>query len=552
MTSVRNIHIEQKTSLLSNIINNWIRENNHTLNNKKKIKFQNVSDWPKRSPFEFQNKNLIIPNNPTTHNNTSLNKSQKLKSINDNINHLISKNKDESSYESTPIKVSILSQNINTSSGSIMIKPINNESRKDNQIIPDNDKRRSEYEEKDIDYIFGYSKEERIEPLKLSLKTPNFNNYKQEPKLNSYNITSIDIKKEDDINIEQNKPLEENVPKYIIKDDIEIKEEEEPKGLILPKAEKEIAYYKEKDLFDEEVKENENEANISQDQMNILGDANDKIFKAFNKKEEQKKFEIIHPYCDYKYHSIQLEESKNNINNINNIKAIFYKKFKRQENLFNMFRKQRIILNNIISKNNQIIKKKYKLSKCKSSIYDYELKKEKEKNEIKKKFIKSYSTNEYYKRENWEKRQDMYEKKKLYSIVVSLNEKRALEERRRARILNLMKYNEERKKLYEEEKEDDDDDDFDMDNVEEKKDKLPTIKKWENNFKEYDKENIDNIFKKRIYTNSYNPLKKFQLKKNNDEKIIKVIIKHNPQFGELLNNHDIYNAKFDDIKSHIK
>jgi len=544
MSSVRNIHIEQKTSLLSNIINNWIKENNHTVNNKNKIKFQNVSDWPKRSPFEFQNKNLIIPNNPTTKNNDSFNKNQKLKSINDNINLLISKNKDENSYESTPIKVSILSQNINTSTGSIMIKPINNESSKDNQVEPDNNNRRNEYEEKDIDYIFGYSKEERIEPLKLSLKTPNFNNYKQEPKLNSYNITSINIKKEDDINIEQDKPIEENAPNDIIEDDLEIKEE--PKVLILPKAEKEIAYYKEKDLFDEEVKENDNEANISQDQMNILGDVNNKIFKSFNKKEKQKKFEIIHPYCDYKYHSIEAEESKNNI------KAIFYKKFKRQENLFNMLRKQRIILNNIISKNNQIIKKKYKLSKCKSSIYEYELNKEKEKNEIKKKFIKSYSTNEYYNRENWEKRQDMYEKKKLYSIEVSLNEKRALEERRRARILKLMKYNEERQKLYEEEKKDEDDDEIDMDNEGEKKDKLPSIKKWKNNFKEYDKENIDNIFKKRIYTNSYNPLKKFKLKKNNEEKIIKTIIKHNPQFGELLNNHDIYNAKLNDIKSHIK
>ena len=115
-----------------------------------------------------------------------------------------------------------------------------------------------------------------------------------------------------------------------------------------------------------------------------------------------------------------------------------------------------------------------------------------------------------------------------------------------------MKYNEERQKLYEEEKKDEDDDEIDMDNEGEKKDKLPSIKKWKNNFKEYDKENIDNIFKKRIYTNSYNPLKKFKLKKNNEEKIIKTIIKHNPQFGELLNNHDIYNAKLNDIKSHIK
>ena len=549
MSSVRNIQIKQKTNLLTNIINNWLRENNNTFNTKKKkIKFQNVSDWPKRSPFEFQNKNLIIPNNYNSQDNIKFNENQKLNTINDDINLLISKNKNEKNSEPSPIKVSIRSQNIKTPTGSIMIKSINNEQSEENQIESNNINKRKEYEEKEIDYIFGYSKEERIEPLKLSLKTSNFD---KESKINneilaknSYNITSIDMKNDDDINIEQNRPIEGFNSNDISKDDITIKNES--KVLILPKSEKEIAYYKEKDLFDEEVKDNE--ANISQDQMDILDNENNKRYKSFNTMEKQKKFKIIHPYCDYRYHLIESEEKKNN-----NIKTILYKKYKKQENLFNMLKKQRIILNNIITKNNKIIfNKKYKLAKSKSSIYEYEINREKEKNEIKKKFIKSYSTNEYYNRKNWEKRQDMYEKKKLYSIEVLLNEKRALEERRKARILKLIKLDEERKKLYEDKKNYEDDDETEMENNDEKIDKLPVIRKWKNNFKEYGNENDDNINKKRIYTNSYNPLKKYRLKKSSEEKILNTIIKHNPQFGELLDNHDIYNAKLEDIKSHIK
>ena len=548
MSSVRNIQIKQKTNLLNNIINNWLRENNNTFSTKKKkIKFQNVSDWPKRSPFEFQNKNLIIPNNYNSQDNIKFNEKQKLNTINDDINLLISKNKNEKNSEPSPIKVSIRSQNIKTPTGSIMIKPINDEKNKENQKESNNISKRNEYEEKEIDYIFGYSKEERIEPLKLSLITSNFD---KESKINneilaknSYNITSIDMKKEDDINIEKNRPIEGFNSNDITKDDITIKNES--KVLILPKSEKEIAYYKEKDLFDEEVKDNE--ANISQDQMDILDNENNKRYKSFNIMEKQKKFKIIHPYCDYRYHLNESEEKKNN-----KIQTILYKKYKRQENLFNMLKKQRIILNNIITKNNKIIfNKKYKLAKSKSSIFEYELNKEKEKNEIKKKFIKSYSTNEYYNPKNWEKRQDMYEKKKLYSIEILLNEKRALEERRKARILKLIKLNEERKKLYEDKKIYEDDDETEMENNDKKIDKLPVIRKWKNNFKEYGKENDDNINKKRIYTNSYNPLKKYRLKKSSEEKILNTIIKHNPQFGELLDNHDIYNAKFEDIKSHI-
>ena len=553
MSSIRNLHIEQKTNLLTNIINNWIKENNHTLNNKNKIKFQNVSDWPKRSPFEFQNKNLIIPNDSNPLN--KFNKSQKLKSINDNINLLIYKNRNENNSESKPIKVSLLSHDIKTPTGTIIIKPVSNEQSKVNQTLPNNINKRNEYKEKEIEYNFGYTKEERIEPLKLSLIKPKFDNNENESKINNeilvrngYNITSIDMTKDNNINIEQEvNQIEDAINnKDLIKEDLPIKNE--PKVLIIPKSEKEIAYYKEKDLFDEEIKADEGN-NISQDQMENLGNDLNNIFKTFDENEKQKKFKIVHPYCDYKYHSI---ESEGIYNDINNIKEIYYKKYKRQENLINMLRKQRMILKNIISNNNKIFNKRYNLVKCKSSIYEYELNKEKEKNLIKKKIFKSYSTNDYYNEKNWVKRQNMYEKKKFYSIEVLLNEKRNLEERKRAKMIRLLRLKEERTKLYEDKKDDEDYDEIEVENNREKMNKLPDIKKGRNYFKEYEKNSNYDINKKRIYTNAYNPLKKYRLKKNEGEKILNTIIKHNPKIKELLNNHDLYNAKFEDIKSHIK
>ena len=60
MSEIRKIQNEKKTTLLTNIINNWIKENNKITDNTKNIKYQNISDWPKRSPFEFYNKNLYI------------------------------------------------------------------------------------------------------------------------------------------------------------------------------------------------------------------------------------------------------------------------------------------------------------------------------------------------------------------------------------------------------------------------------------------------------------------------------------------------------------
>lgn len=541
MSEIRRIENEKKTNLLANVINNWIKENNKITDNTKNIKIQNISDWPKRSPFEFYNKNIIIPNtnnitNNIIKNNFVINKSQKLKSINDNINELITKNRNEQNNGNNNIKVSLLSQNKKTLSGSVTIKPFSNEEKPEDKIIPSINIpiHRKNYEEKNIIYDFGYSKEERLEPLKLSLNKKQVNYFdtdsESKNKNNENNVYNLTFEKKEEKN--ENLNIIEN-EEY---ENINAKEEvnKEPRILIVPKSEKEIKYYKEKDLFDEEIKEND--LDVTKDQMDILENGIDKRYNAYNELSKQKNFEIKHPYLEYDYYKMRYKDK-------------FENNYKRQEKLYNMLQKQKMIINNIMLRkfyiNNNNINTK-KLLRNKSSTNNNE-----QGNHLPKRYFRSYSMNDYYNENNWEKRQQMLEKKKDYSTIVLLNERRNIEERKNARLIRRIRLNEERKQM---EKylsdEEDEEYDYEKDNDDENMNKLPEIK--QRKFREEDKkeENIYNL--KKVYTNSYNPLKKYRLKRKEGEKIVNTMMKHNPQLEQLLYNHDIYQMKLENIRKHIK
>ena len=541
MSEIRRVENEKKTNLLANVINNWIKENNKITDNTKNIKIQNISDWPKRSPFEFYNKNIIIPNtnnitNNIIKNNFVINKSQKLKSINDNINELITKNRNEQNNGNNNIKVSLLSQNKKTLSGSVTIKPFSNEEKPEDKIIPSINIpiHRKNYEEKNIIYDFGYSKEERLEPLKLSLNKKQVNYFdtdsESKNKNNENNVYNLTFEKKEEKN--ENLNIIEN-EEY---ENINAKEEvnKEPRILIVPKSEKEIKYYKEKDLFDEEIKEND--LDVTKDQMDILENGIDKRYNAFNELSKQKNFEIKHPYLEYDYYKMRYKDK-------------FENNYKRQEKLYNMLQKQKMIINNIMLRkfyiNNNNINTK-KLLRNKSSTNNNE-----QGNHLPKRYFRSYSMNDYYNENNWEKRQQMLEKKKDYSTIVLLNERRNIEERKNARLIRRIRLNEERKQM---EKylsdEEDEEYDYEKDNDDENMNKLPEIK--QRKFREEDKkeENIYNL--KKVYTNSYNPLKKYRLKRKEGEKIVNTMMKHNPQLEQLLYNHDIYQMKLENIRKHIK
>ncbi len=541
MSEIRRIENEKKTNLLANVINNWIKENNKITDNTKNIKIQNISDWPKRSPFEFYNKNIIIPNtnnitNNIIKNNFVINKSQKLKSINDNINELITKNKNEQNNGNNNIKVSLLSQNKKTLSGSVTIKPFSNEEKPEDKIIPSINIpiHRKNYEEKNIIYDFGYSKEERLEPLKLSLNKKQVNYFdtdsESKNKNNENNVYNLTFEKKEEKN--ENLNIIENEEYENINEKEEVNKE--PRILIVPKSEKEIKYYKEKDLFDEEIKEND--LDVTKDQMDILENGIDKRYNAFNELSKQKNFEIKHPYLEYDYYKMRYKDK-------------FENNYKRQEKLYNMLQKQKMIINNIMLRkfyiNNNNINTK-KLLRNKSSTNNNE-----QGNHLPKRYFRSYSMNDYYNENNWEKRQQMLEKKKDYSTIVLLNERRNIEERKNARLIRRIRLNEERKQM---EKylsdEEDEEYDYEKDNDDENMNKLPEIK--QRKFREEDKkeENIYNL--KKVYTNSYNPLKKYRLKRKEGEKIVNTMMKHNPQLEQLLYNHDIYQMKLENIRKHIK
>ena len=541
MSEIRRIENEKKTNLLANVINNWIKENNKITDNTKNIKIQNISDWPKRSPFEFYNKNIIIPNtnnitNNIIKNNFVINKSQKLKSINDNINELITKNRNEQNNGNNNIKVSLLSQNKKTLSGSVTIKPFSNEEKPEDKIIPSINIpiHRKNYEEKNIIYDFGYSKEERLEPLKLSLNKKQVNYFdtdsESKNKNNENNVYNLTFEKKEEKNENLNIIENEEYKNINAKEEVN----KEPRILIVPKSEKEIKYYKEKDLFDEEIKEND--LDVTKDQMDILENGIDKRYNAYNELSKQKNFEIKHPYLEYDYYKMRYKDK-------------FENNYKRQEKLYNMLQKQKMIINNImlrkfyINKNNINTKK---LLRNKSSTNNNE-----QGNHLPKRYFRSYSMNDYYNENNWEKRQQMLEKKKDYSTIVLLNERRNIEERKNARLIRRIRLNEERKQM---EKylsdEEDEEYDYEKDNDDENMNKLPEIK--QRKFREENKkeENIYNL--KKVYTNSYNPLKKYRLKRKEGEKIVNTMMKHNPQLEQLLYNHDIYQMKLENIRKHIK
>ena len=541
MSEIRRIENEKKTNLLANVINNWIKENNKITDNTKNIKIQNISDWPKRSPFEFYNKNIIIPNtnnitNNIIKNNFVINKNQKLKSINDNINELITKNRNEQNNGNNNIKVSLLSQNKKTLSGSVTIKPFSNEEKPEDKIIPSINIpiHRKNYEEKNIIYDFGYSKEERLEPLKLSLNKKQVNYFdtdsESKNKNNENNVYNLTFEKKEEKNENLNIIENEEYKNINAKEEVN----KEPRILIVPKSEKEIKYYKEKDLFDEEIKENA--LDVTKDQMDILENGIDKRYNAYNELSKQKNFEIKHPYLEYDYYKMRYKDK-------------FENNYKRQEKLYNMLQKQKMIINNIMLRkfyiNNNNINTK-KLLRNKSSTNNNE-----QGNHLPKRYFRSYSMNDYYNENNWEKRQQMLEKKKDYSTIVLLNERRNIEERKNARLIRRIRLNEERKQM---EKylsdEEDEEYDYEKDNDDENMNKLPEIK--QRKFREEDKkeENIYNL--KKVYTNSYNPLKKYRLKRKEGEKIVNTMMKHNPQLEQLLYNHDIYQMKLENIRKHIK
>ena len=590
MSSKQELNINKKNSvenekndfLLNNIMKTWMEENNNTnknLNNTKNnlpyeqiidntiikksdINYHNLPNWPSRSPFEFYNKNVIIPDN---YKSSTINNNEKLNPINDNLNPFISNNgteeKENKNFDN--MKISIINPNLNKNengNNNILIQDesIKNENEnniektkdnlgKDNNEENNNIKNDYSFIEQDIIYDFGYNKEERLEPIHLSLIRDTINDDEK----NIDNFRDQIEKEKYEQSFKENNMQGKNKDKNKKGNNLYYNRNSEylkRKNKILPKTEKEMEYFKEKDLFDEEL--NDDNFNITQKQMNILDKVSNNNYNFLREDLKKRNYELKHPYLEYEKY-IQ-KEKINNLQSIDNHLTISQKNVIRRNRLKPILIKQKSIINNITYKKhnlnihnsmNNIIPKPKNENNNPSLIFAYN-KLNKKDNPPKNNILsyRSYSLKDYknkYQNEKmnnfgglganlggdeWQRRQNLLERKKDYSNYVLFNEKQNIEEKK------LLKQH--KGKLIKNIKMNDNNYNF------------PLIQ----NDKNYSIDQKDN----KIYSKDFFQTRKYNINKENKEYKSNKILKNNSQLDFLYHNHNMYNLKYENIKSHIK
>jgi len=138
----------------------------------------------------------------------------------------------------------------------------------------------------------------------------------------------------------------------------------------------------------------------------------------------------------------------------------------------------------------------------------------------------------------------LLEKQKQYSAVVLFNERMYFEERKnleqKNKLIQKIKINDNKINDINQTKE--------KDKYFNNKDiKYPLIKE-----KRINKDININENRNKVYISSFFPLKKYKIKKETKEDKINKIIKNNPTLDTLFHNHNMFNIKFENIKSHLK
>ena len=579
----KTISLENRnTNSLNKIGQEAINQNQENLDEDNNIikntdsEYNNLPNWPQRSPFEYYNKNVIIPENYkiSSNNNNLLKDSEKLNPINDKINYIIHQNENknidnnENINNINNIKISIVPPNLNENYNNIIINPVP-EDKKVNikeegvvsslqnyrKMITNQENNNNNVEEKDIIYNFGYKKDERIEPLKLSLikntigeyesKKKSIQNKIDNEKNNLKLLNKYENKSTNSIAEVQNANNKRNLGEISSKKNIY-------------KTEEELAYFKEKDLFDEIIEEKG--LNITQRQMSTLDQETNKLYNYFKEISKKKKFEIIHPYLEYDKYNLreslfqQSMEKNLSLSQKNELKKMRLKPIlQKQKSIINNIVKKKFNINNMNTNSNTISietsgQHNYYPNAKNESIY---------RSNSLRNYNDKYKYNIYFSRRNineeeLKKRQKLLEKQKQYSAVVLFNERMYLEEKK-----NL----EQKNKLIQKIKINDNKlnnndingiNDFNQTKEENKnfinKDiKYPLIKE-----KKIKRDNNINENRNKVYISSFFPLKKYKIKKETKEDKINKIIKNNPKLDTLFHNHNMFNIKFENIKSHLK
>ena len=531
--------------------------------------YNNLPNWPQRSPFEYYNKNVIIPENYkiSSNNNNLLKDNEKLNPIHDQINDIIHQNENkniDNNENLNNIKISIVPPNLNENYNNIIINPVSDDKKLDtkkegavsslqnyrkmrtNQENNDN----NSIEEKDIIYNFGYKKDERIEPLKLSLIKNTIGEFESKKKSLQ---NKIDNEKN---NLKLLKKYENKSTNSIaevknVNDNRNLGEISSSKKNIY-KTERELAYFKEKDLFDEEIEEKG--LNITQRQMSTLDQETNKLYNFFKEISKRKKFEIIHPYLEYdKYNQrekfIQQSIDKNlSLSQKNELKKMRLKPIlQKQKSIINNIINKKYNMNDLNTNSNTISietsgQHKYFPNAKNESIYrSYSLRNYNDKYRF-----NIYGSRSNIHEEEWKKRQKLLEKQKQYSAFVLFNERMYFEEKK-----NL----EQKNKLIHKIKINDNKINNNNINLAKEKDKnfinndikYPLIKE-----KKIKKDININENRNKVYISSFFPLKKYKIKKETKEDKLNKILKNNPKLDTLFHNHNMFNIKFENIKSHMK
>ena len=126
--------------------------------------------------------------------------------------------------------------------------------------------------------------------------------------------------------------------------------------------------------------------------------------------------------------------------------------------------------------------------------------------------------------DEWQRRQNLLERKKDYSNYVLFNEKQNIEEKKllkqhKVKLIKNLKMN---------------DNNYNF----------PLIQ----NDKNYSIDQKDN----KIYSKDFFQTRKYNINKENKEYKSNKILKNNSQLDFLYHNHNMYNLKYENIKSHIK
>ena len=306
--------------------------------NENELNYDNLRDWTDKSPFEYINKNVIIPEDYKIDSNTQDFSAHKLKKINDNLSSYLNNqnpNQEKKNDQENNKNIITTDKNENNSNEKDVIVNHNQNDFQENKfnkvisaLMEDEEENKSEKEKEkeqtneNNNFEYNLEFDKNIKPLEFSLVKNTIGQQETIPKKNK-KTKNEPVKK----NIEQLKNNEKNIIENSKEEDLIENEKEEKKVSEVNKKEEK----KEKGELDLTYNFDDDSFNVTQDQMDMLDSDANKIYNHYKNNIEEKNYKINHPYS-YKHEAKITGE-------------------KRKQLLEPIFKKQKLILGQIIKNN---------------------------------------------------------------------------------------------------------------------------------------------------------------------------------------------------------